>query len=374
MSNFTTIHSQSNRFSAKDIDAVELGVDLTKRYLFKDNTKAYRKYVSFSGDTYNGLSYEQHSKAFNDAVVEAAYEKANLNPDNTSLPLAFSMQHFSRAFFSVIEEVIDNVNSKNEIEEILGFADVRNMAEGDSMLVNVKPTNAYFFQRTALGKAHGTAQKYYGKSVTLAPQPNETTISFNRSDIVSGRVDWGREVARAVRGLRSGYLQDVSSYIFGSGITSPIGNKTISTGSYSESDFRTQLQLIQAQNGSSNTYIYGTNIALAPILPTNTQLQLGLGIEYMENGFMSTPFGYRAIELPQVLKADNATIILSNNYVVGMSIDIGSKPICIGISGETRVQTQTDVDNENEEYVYTVKSDWDVKFAGQGRILLYKTN
>lgn len=376
MANFKTIHANSNKFnfSNNDVKAIELGVSLVNRNFYKEGTPISKRFTSFSGDTYEGLSYKQHNDGFFDAVKMAAYEKANLDPEKTNIALAFEMQHFSKAFFSVIQETIDNINSKNEIEEILGFADVRSLAEGDSMNVTVKATNAYFFQRFGHGKTFGAAQKYYGKNVVLAPQANETTISFNRKDIVAGRVDWGKEIARAVRGIRSGYLQDIASLIFDPTITSPIGNKTISTGAYSEIDFRTKLQTVAAQNGSSNTYIYGTDIALSPILPTNTQLQLGLGIEYTQNGFISTPFGYRAIALPQAMKADNATPIVSNNYVVGMSVDVGSKPVAIGISGETRIQAQTDSENAGEDYVYTVKSDWDVKFAGQGRILLYKTN
>lgn len=375
MANFSTIHSNSVKFnfSNNDIKAIELGVSLVNRNFYREGTPISKRFSSFSGDTYEGLTYKLHNEAFFDAVKTAAYEKANLNSEATNIALAFEMQHFSKAFFSVIQETIDNINSKNEIEEILGFADVRSIAEGDSMNVTVKSTNAYFFQRFGRGKAYGGAQKYYGKSVVLAPQVNETTISFNRADIVAGRVDWGREISRAVRGIRAGYLNDISSLIFDSTITSPIGNKTISTGSYSESDFRIKLQKLQAQNGSSNTYIYGTDVALSPLLPANTQLQLGLGIEYSQNGFLATPFGYRAISLPQVLKADNDTVILPNDYVVGMSVDVGSKPVAIGISGETRIQESMDSQNVGEDYVYTVKTDWDVKFAGQGRILLYKT-
>lgn len=373
---FHTIHDGNPKFcfSKKQLDAVELGSDLAKRYLYRDNPKAFARFSSFGGETYKGLDYSTHEKEFNDAMTAAAYEIANLNPETASFKTAFGMQHFQKAYFSVIQEVIDNINSKNEIEEILGFADVRSIAEGDSMNITVKPTNAYFFQKVGRGKTYGGAQKYFGKSVVLSPAPAETTVGFNRADIVAGRVDWGREIARAVRGLRSGYLQDIASLIFDSSIVSPIGNKTISTGTYSESDFRTQVQLLAAQNGSSNTYIYGTNIGLAPLLPANTQLQLGLGVEYMQNGFLATPFGYRAIELPQALKADNSTLIISNNYVVAMSVDVGSKPVAIGVSGETRVQTLPDNENAGEDFVYTVKSDWDVKFAGQGRILLYKTN
>jgi hypothetical protein len=54
-----------------------------------------------------------------------------------------------------------------------------------------------------------------------------------------------------------------------------------------------------------------------------------------------------------------------------MSTDV-SKPISIGVSGETRVEMTQPADNASDDYVYNVKSDWDVKMAGQGSILVYK--
>ena len=366
---FQPINAKKINFSEKEVDVIKLGVDLTKRNLFSLDSTVYKKYASFSNA--GNIDYNTHNKAFNDKAIAAAYERSGKDPVKTNVAMAFRMQDFETAFMSVIEETIDNVNSKNEIEEILTFADVRSLAEGDSMNVDIKATNAYFFYKTGRGKSFGRTQKYYGTNVVLTPTPAETTISFNRKDIIAGRVDWGHEIARAVRGIRSGYLQDIASLLFDT-TKNPIGNKIISTGAYSEVDFRTKLQTMAARNGSSNSVIYGTSIALSPVLPTNAQLQLGLGIDYMDRGFLATPFGNRAIELPQALKADNATAIIQNGYVIGMSLDV-SKPISIGISGETRINTLEPEHNATEDYLYNVKSDWDVKCAGQGTILLYKT-
>lgn len=352
---FTPINAKHYNFSKDEIDVIKLGVDLAKRNLYSFEPNIYKKYSSFSNA--GNIDYNTHNKAFNDKAIAAAYERTGKDASKTNVALAFRMQDFERAFFSVIEEVIDNVNSKNEIEEILTFADVRSMAEGDSMAVDVKATNAYFFYKTGRGKTFGRTQKYYGQNVTLTPSPADTTVSFNRKDIIAGRVDWGREIARAIRGIRSGYLQDVAGLLYDT-TKNPIGNKIIQTGAYSEVGLRTNLQLMQGRNGSSNSVIYGTSVALSPIMPANTNLQLGLGVEYMDKGFLSTPFGYRAIELPQALKADNATNIISNNYIIGMSLDV-SKPIAIGISGETRIETITPELNASEDYVYSVKSDWD---------------
>jgi len=366
---FVPINAKRVNFSEDEVNVIGLGVDLTKRHLFGFDKNVYNKYAQFSA--IGGIDYNVHNSEFNDRALATAYERTGMDATKTVPAQAFRMQNFERAFFSVIEEVIDNVNSKNEIEEILTFADVRSVAEGDSMNIDVKSTNAYFFQKTGRGKSFGNVQRYKSRNVVLTPQVAETAISFNRKDVIAGRVDWGREIARAVRGLRSGYLQDISTLVF-STTASPIGNKVISTGAYAETDFRTQLQLIQARNGSSNTVIYGTNISLSPILPTNTQLQLGLGVEYMDKGFMATPFGYRAIELPQALKADQTSLIIPNNYVIGMSLDV-SKPISIGISGETRIESMNPEGNAADEQIFSVKSDWDCKLAGQGTILVYRT-
>jgi hypothetical protein len=362
------INAKKINFSEDELNVIKLGVDLAKRNLYNTYPEAYKKYASFSN--IGGIDYNTHNKEFHDRAVLSAYERTGMSPEKTNIQLAFRMPGFSTAFFSVIEEVIDNVNSKNEIQEILTFADVRSMAEGDSMNIDIKAINAYFFYKTGRGKSFGTTQKYYGKNVTLTPSPAETTIYFNRKDIVAGRVDWGREIARAIRGLRSGYLQDISALLYSTTIN-PIGNKIIETGGYDEATLREKMQTLQAKNGSSNTVIYGTNIALGYIIPTNNYLVFGLGTEYMDRGFISTQFGYNAIELPQALKADNETAILSNSYVIGMSTDV-SKPISIGVSGETRVEMMQPADNASDDYVYNVKSDWDVKMAGQGSILVYK--
>lgn len=350
---FTPINQNKRNFSEGQVNLIQLGIELVKRNLYNENPIAYNKYASFAQA--GGIDYLTHSKEFGDRLMKSAFEKSGIPADKNTIKEAFEYQTYRKAYFSVIEEIIDNINSKNDIEEILTFADVRNLAEGDSMNVDIKAANAYFFYKTGRGKSFGQTQKYYGTNVVLTPQPAETTVSFNRKDIVANRIDWGKEISRAIRGIRSGYLSDVSTLLFSTTIN-PIGNKVIQTGAYSETALRTNLQLIQARNGSNNTVLYGTNLALSAVLPTNTQLQLQLGAEYMEKGYLPTAFGYKAVELPQALKADNATIIVPNSYVIGLSTDV-AKPITIGISGETRINVMDMVDNATEDYVYNVKSD-----------------
>lgn len=356
------------RFSDDQVTAIRLGANLAHRHMYMSNNKMYNKYSMFSN---NDIPYDMENKAFFEKLIEATYLKSGKSPEHLSFSEAMYMQDFSTTFFSVISQVVDVVNSKNDIEEILTFADVRNMAEGDGLNVIVKPTNAYFFYKTSRGRTHGIAQKYMSVNTILNPTPVSATISFSRADIIAGKVDWGKEISRLQRGMRSGMLQDVAGLIFNT-MTNPIGNKIVySTGIYNETDFRAKVQSLQALNGSSNTYIYGTNLAVAPILPTDTNLRLGLGVEYMDKGYIASPFGYKVIEIPQAVKADQKTFIIPNNYVVVMSADT-DKPITIGMSGVSRVAQLQPEDNASNDFVYTITTDWDVKMTGQGRIMLYR--
>jgi len=208
---FVPINAKRINFSEDEVNVIKLGVDLTKRSLYGFDKNIYNKYQSFSN--IGGIDYNVHNQEFNDRALATAYESTGMDITKVPPKQAFRMQNFERSFFSVIEEVIDNVNSKNDIEEILTFADVRSLAEGDSMNIDIKATNAYFFYKVGRGKSFGNVQKYKSKNVVLTPSPAETTISFNRSDIIAGRVDWGREISRAVRGIRSGYLQDISQIV-----------------------------------------------------------------------------------------------------------------------------------------------------------------
>lgn len=365
---FTKMNVIKN-FTKEQVDATKVGIELAKRALYSSDKSLFSKYASFSNC--GNMNYEQHSKYFNECLEDATYKLVGFSKE-FSLENAFRTDSFRVAYFSVIESIIDNVNSRNEMEDILNFADIRNMAEGDSMNIEVKATNAYFFSKQARGISYGKLNKYFGKNVVLSPTTGQSTVGVSRKDIVGGRVDWGKEIARCVRGIRSAYLYDVAQLVYDS--SNPIGNKIYVSGTYSETTFRTNLQKLVALNGSTvaNTYIYGTPLALSYILPSVvTNLQVGLGSEYMDKGYIPTQFGAKAIELGQAYLPDQTTAFLSDKWVMAISSDI-SKPIALGMSGNSRFELMMPEANATNEQVYTIKTDWDVKLAGQGRILAYQ--
>lgn len=362
-------------FSSGQLDAIKLGKDLVKRSLYDMDNTLFGKYASFSK---NVLTQEQHNEAFVGEMVKAAYGKSGVNPEMVSNSEAVEYPSFRRAMFSVMESVIDTLNTRSEIEDILTFVEVRNQAMGDSMLIDIKNPNAYTFSKAARGKKNGAIQTRFGEDVTLTPSPRQITISYNLKDIVTGRVNIGQEMARMVRGMRTAWLNDLADLVFSTTVN-PIANKLISTGAFAEATFREFVQKISAYNGSRNTVAYGTRTALGNLLPPDA-LRYQLGQEYMDRGYISTAFGTRAIELYQAVDADSTpdggaseiNLILPENYVILASTDV-QRPVVLAIGGGTRITEENEQNSQTQDRIITINLDYDLKLASQGIIGVFRT-
>lgn len=374
MLNMAVQNSQYN-FSKQQLDAVKLGTDLVKRHLYHMDSEQFKKYARFSD---NSLSLDVHSKAFLDEILEAAYIKSGLPQEHNTPEEAIEQTHFRRAMFSVMERVLDNLTTRNEIEDIMTFVEMRNLAMGDSELIDIKNPNAYVFSKAGRGKKNHIQQRRFGEDVTLSPSPRQITISYNLKDIVGNRVDIGMEMARMVRGMRTAWLREVSDLLYSTTVN-PINNKIISNSNFTESNFRTFVQKIGAYNGSRNTVVYGSNTALSPLLPADN-LRLQLGQEYMDRGYISTAFGTRAIELWQAVTPEstpmggesNIDLILPENFVIIASAD-AQRPIILALGGGTRITEENEMETQTQDRVITITLDYDLKLASQGIIGVFRT-
>lgn len=363
------------KFSDGQLDAIKIGSDLVRRELFDMDSSTFSKYQRFSS---NPLTLDEHNFAFLEEMKKAAYAKSGVNPEMVGAEEAVSYQSFNTAMFSVMESVIDSLTTRNEIEDILTFVEIRNQALGDSMLIDIKNPNAYVFSKAGRGKKHTYLQTRFGEDVTLTPAPRQISISYNLKDIVSGRVNVGREMARMVRGMRTAWLQELSDLVFSTTVN-PINNKIISTGNFAEATFRSFEQKISAYNGSRNTVVYGTRTSLSNLLPADT-LKYQLGQEYMDRGYISTAFGTRAVELYQAVKPDstpaggaaNINLILPEDYVIICSTDV-QRPVILALGGGVRISEENEQDSQTEDRIITIKQDYDLKLASQGIIGVFKT-
>lgn len=338
---------------------VKLGEELRQHHMYTKNPK---KFQAFSSNAVG--SYDEKNATFRDGLIKFCYEFSGLDPEKFDVETAFSFQAFDRMHFAVVEEIINRTLTKSNIEGYMGrMAEVRNLADGDSNLINIGAKNVYVLSKIGRG-ANAQLQRHYSKSVTLTPTPREVTLGFDIHQISAGRVDYGREIALASEGVQTSMLIDIIDLAFSD--TNTINNKLIEN-AYAESTFRLLCQKVQANNGGAKTLTMGTGIALSKILPTDTNLRFELGEEYMTSGYIRSQFGNSTFELPQAVDADY-NLIVPNDKAVIISTSVDT-PIKIGMTNVVIKQKENTADNKR---IYTLTTEWDVKIASDAHMGLQK--
>lgn len=347
-------------FSDKQWDLAEAGVELYKNYLYNKDPKKFGSFKNFSAD----ISYEKKNEKFREAIIKECYEVANLDPAKYTVKKAFTFPQFERAHFAVIEEVIRRTTAKSMLEQFMGrVAEVRNMADGDSLNIDIRAKNVYILSKVSRGRNSSHIQRHYGQNVVLSPTPRQVTVGFEIHQIAGGRFDYGREIALATEGIQTSLLNEVQSLVFST--SNPIANKLLES-SYSEAAFRSLCQRVQAFNGGGQTMVFGTEIALGNVLPSNTNFLQDLGEDYMNYGYLTNLFGYRAMRFPQAVDADYDAI-LPNDKLVIMTSGVDT-PIKIGMEGDIRIIQTQDTQSADRVRSYTVETAWDVQLASDAHI------
>ena len=101
------------------------------RYSTFANTKDVSGYV---------IPLKDKNIMFGNMMADEAYEISGLDKERFPVMEAFTFQNFERAYFSVLEETLNKINAKTEIEQALNFCEVKNMADGDSLTFHI-PSN-----------------------------------------------------------------------------------------------------------------------------------------------------------------------------------------------------------------------------------------
>ena len=347
-------------FSDTQLSLAEAGERLMKHYQYKKDPQRFKKYASFS----NGRSYEEELALFTTGLMQECYKISNLDPKTCPVKKAFTYSHFERAHFAVLEEVIRRTTAKSNVEEFMGrVAEVRNVADGDSLNIDIRAKNVYSLSKVSRGRNAAHIQRHYGQNVVLTPTPRQVTVGFEIHNIAGGRFDYGREIALASEGIQTSLLNEVQTLVFGS--TNPINNK-LTESSYAESSFRLLCQRVQARNGGGMTMVYGTEIALGTVLPSNVNFLQDLGEDYMQYGYLVNLFGYRAMRFPQAVDAGYSEIIPNNRLLI-MTSGVDT-PIKIAMEGDIRIIQTQDTMVADRIRSYTLETSWDVALASDAHI------
>jgi hypothetical protein len=354
------------RFSKKQVAAIELGKELAKHYLYeKENTNGrYSKFESFAKTTNEAnriISYKEKNDLFWNLAIDEAYEISGMNKERFSIADAFTFPQFERAFFSIIEETINSVITKTEIEQSMMFAEVKSVVEGDSLTFHIPANHLLSVSTVAYGVRNVHFQKLWEEDFTLNPKVKKTGVEVDIHRIAANMYDWGWLINWVGKSFRTKLQQEVVDIVYG-------GYSTLATqfkeATYAQDSFIQLGERVSAANNAPVTVI-GTKSALNKVLPTNEYLKFELGREYMDNGYITAPFGFPTIKLEQSIKTNSTfDFSIDNNYLIIMSAAT-DKIVKIGTSGQTKVRLSREFDTADDTRNYTITSDWEVKLISQ---------
>ncbi len=362
------------RFSKKQLATIDLGVDLYKHYLYeRENINGkHNNLARFANTTVgdNGvvLDYKAKNELFHKMILDEAYEISNINKDRFDPISAFTFQTFERAYFSVVEEVLNKVNSRSEIEQAMIFADVKSMADGDSLLFTIPSNHLLAVSTVANGVRSVHFQQVWSEEYTLVPVPKKIGVKLDIYRIASGMQDYGHLISLVARSFRNKMLQEVTDMVYG-------GYDTLGT-NFKEATFAQEsyIQLaerVAAANGSPVMTI-GTRSALAKVLPTSDFMLLGSGQEYLSNGYLNSPFGIPTVKLDQVVKPNsNFDFGIDNNHLIIMSA-LADRPVKIGMEGNTTIRQSREFENTDDTRSFGITSKWDMGLISQAHYGIVK--
>lgn len=352
-----------DKFSKKQIAAIELGKELAKHYRYeKENVSGVNnKYESFARTTNEAgrvITYKEKNDLFWNLAIDESYEISGLNKERFSVEQAFTFPQFERAFFSILEETINSVITKTEIEQAMMFSEVQSMAEGDSLTFHIPANHLLSVSTVANGVRNVGFQKMWEEDFTLTPKVKKTGVSVDIYRVAANMYDWGWLINWVGKSFRTKLQQEVIDTVYN-------GYSTLGTpykeATYAQDSFIQLCERVQAKNNAP-VQVIGTRTALNTVLPSSDYLKMGLGQEYMDNGYITAPFGFPTIKLEQSIKATDANdaFAISNDYLVIQSAAT-DKIVKIGMEGQTKIRLSREFDTADDTRNYTITNAWDVK-------------
>lgn len=273
-------------------------------------------------DYINNPSQVQHFNAKGKNVDEAIREQFN-KIMGVDTPTLKDIRRHKVEIFEVLEEVLTEtyLNGVNEDEFFMQFAEIRNLALGDTQEFYLEDDAVLVVSEHAGNHWNISRQKLEGgASFTIKTKSYAIAVYGDFFLFATGRLTFGKLVEKVAQAVQNKIYEEVAMS-FANAVTK-LPAPFVATGSYDEAKLQDIIAHVEASTGSS-AIVLGTRKALA-------QVTAGLNVSYysdaMKNelartGRIANVNGMTLVQLPAVHKQntfdfaynDNQLLILPNN-------------------------------------------------------------
>lgn len=356
-------------FSANPVtqDLVDIGIDVTKHYLFDNHNKngEFGRYANFEVEDNKGkkLTYTDKNRKFNKLLWDESCRMANITEEQRKIyspAQCLQFDAFRTHYFSIIGIVIDNLMATEEVQNYLAYAEVINVAWGDTPTFHVGSRGAYSVAKIANGKNRASLDEMFNEDITLTPVAHQANCSVDFYKLMRGEINWGAEIAKVMKAFLIDMSQTAANTMFGafSSLATPFKKNA-----YTQSDFTEMDERVSAANGATGSIVYGAKTALGKIIPANQYFAMQAGSEYLGVGYIQAPFGASIVMLPQAVKpASDFDFVLPTNKLLFLP-NMGDKPVKVAIEGQTRINQADENQNAGKVRGYFATMNYDIAIA-----------
>jgi hypothetical protein len=266
------------------------------------------------------------------------------------------------AIFEILEEVLTEtyLNGINEDEFFMRFAEIRNLALGDSQEFYIEDDGVIIVSEHAGNHWKIDRQKLEGgDTFTVAVKAHAAAIYGDFFLFVTGRLSFGRLVAKVAEGIQNKIAQEVAASFASGAANLPAAFKK--SGAYDEDAMLDLVSHVEAVAGSA--YVVGTRKALAKVTAgSNVALYSdSMKNELATTGRVANFNGMTLIQLPAVHKANSFDFAYDDDQLLVLPAN-DDKFIKIVFEGDDLVRETTDnTANVDMSFDYSFIAHWGVK-------------
>lgn len=352
-----------NRFNS----IIEKGAKLTRIALNR-----YFSNSRFAPNTYSTKvtdnEYNEINKTVYDCILKYCAEKSGIDSIdfNTKEGLAFAWNNpmFSYWMFAIQAKIYQEVNSDNEIEDAMTFANVVQVGLGDSFTVEPESLALFKVQEKAYSNNVTRLQKHYRTGITITPSPKIGGVSFDLNQLTGSGYDFGKFMAKLAMSFRVKMYQDVVDVVY------TVANVS-STVFYSASFAKTTyITLAERLRGAANAGVtaYGTNIAFAAISDTvTTSFGYMTQDDVIRSGsIVGDIYGIPRVNVDQAVNSNTAsfTLRVPNDRILLLAAR-GDKPVKLVKENYFYVSIDDGKDAPLQERIYKYNDSWEAQYATQ---------
>lgn len=256
-------------------------------------------------------------------------------------------------FFTLMEEVIDDVLPKKVLEQYGAFADIKTFNQGDKPVFTEKVTAASktrakkFITKVGLAGVYEVF-KLDGKTIEITTSAYGGAAQISIEEFLDGRVDFATIIEIVMEGLDESVYCEIERALKATVTTLQAANKTTQT-AFVETAMDDLLTVADAYGRST---IYCTFEFAATMVPDQSWRSDNMADERWNNGYLANYKGHKVIVLDQSFDDEtNAKKTIDPKYAFVIPTG-ATKPVKIAFEGSTITREVENSDWSKEIQVY----------------------